>query len=159
MKIACLFLYLIIIGFGQSVTQAQTIPAKVRTYLNRNYSGWKPTAIASGCYTKFARSIVSGDFDGDGKKDYAVKLVRGTKGYVIAFLARGDDYSAFVLEARSARDIKNYGLSIGRKGERYPIGGDPPDVIYGKLPNDAPFVGPCESDSGGYRIYSNGRFQ
>jgi len=65
---------------------------------------------------------------------------------------------AHILESDSAAGIKNIGLSIARKGEKYPVGSDYPDLIYGRLPNDAPVIGPCASHAGHY-VYKNGRFQ
>jgi hypothetical protein len=141
-----------------SLNHAQVLPAKVRGYLNSNYLGWKQTATSSFCSSDFARSVVAGDFDGDRKRDYAVKFTKGNKGYIVAFLERRSNYETHVLESDSAQGIKNTGLNISRKGEKYPVGGDYPDVVYGRLPNDAPMIGPCASHAGHY-VYRNGRFQ
>ena len=152
-----LFLLTLLIVNSQ-MTFAQTLPAKVRSYLNKNYSGWKQTSVAKLCSSDFSKAIIAGDFDGDKKRDYAVKFTKGRKGYIIAFLERKTNYEAHILESDTAAGIKSTGLSIDRKGEKYPIGGDYPDLIYGRLPNDAPMIGPCASHAG-YYVYKNGRFQ
>lgn len=139
-------------------TSAQTLPAKVKSYLNKNYSGWKQTFVAKLCSSDFSHAVVAGDFDGDRKMDYAVKFIRGRKGYIVAFLERKINYEAHVLSNDSATSIKSVGLSIARKGEEYPIGGEYPDYIYGRLLNDALMIGECASHAGHY-IYKNGKFQ
>lgn len=136
----------------------QTLPVKVKSYLDKNYSGWKQTSIAKLCSSDFSLAVVAGDFDGDKKRDYAVKLIRGRKGYIIAFLERKINYEAHVLISDSAAGIQSIGLSISRKGEEYPVGGEYPDYILGKLPNDAPVIGECASHAGFY-VYENGSFQ
>lgn len=139
-------------------TFAQDLSAKARAYLNMKYPGWKQTAVAIDCSSDFSRSVVGGDFDGDRKRDYAVKFVRGNKGYIVALLERGSTYQGHVLQSSSSREIKNTGLSISRKGEQYPVGGDLPDLIYGRLPNDAPMIGPCASHADHF-VFRNGRFR
>lgn len=129
-----------------------------RDYLDKNYSGWKQTSVATDCFSELARAVVAGDFDGDRKRDYAVKIIRGRKGYIIAILDRGTRVEAHVLVSESAADIKSMGLNIARKGEKYPIGGDYPDFTYGRLPNDAPVIGPCASEASPL-VDKNGRFE
>ncbi len=120
-------LFFVLLVVASQTTFAQTLPAKVKSYLDKNYLGWKQTSVATDCYSDFSRAIVAGDFDGDKKRDYAVKFIKGRKGYIIAFLERKTNYEAHVLESDSAAGIKNTGLSIARKGEKYPVGGDYPD--------------------------------
>lgn len=140
-----------------NLAHGQALPPKIRNYLNENYSGWKLTSVATDCYSDFERAVVTGDFDGDRKRDYVVKITRGHRGYFIALLERRAGYEAHVLESMSATVIRNTGLSISRKGEKYPVGGDYPELIYGRLPNDAPLIGPCASHASHY-VYRNGRF-
>lgn len=152
------FFFLIVLLSVASGTYGQALPKKARTYLSSHYAGWKQTAVAIDCSRDFSRSVIVGDFDGDRKRDYAVKFVKGNKGYIVALLERRNGYDAHVLQSGSARVIKNTGLSIERKGEEYPIGGDLPDLVMGHLPNDAPMVGPCASHAD-YFVYRNGGFQ
>lgn len=126
-------------------------------YLNKNYPGWKVTSEADLCSEEFSKSFINGDFNGDGKEDYALKFVQGRKGYITAFLETGNSYSSHILINTSANDIKSTGLNIAKKGERYPVGGEYPDYRYGRLPNDAPLIGPCASHAKHY-VYRNGRF-
>jgi len=128
---------------------AQALPAKVRTYLTDNYRGWKQTAVANGCYASFRKSVIVGDFDSNGKSDYAVKFIHGRRGHILAFLSRGTDYKPYRLESMSASELKNTGLNIARRGER--IEGE--DVSF-TLTDDTPVIGTCASHPGFYRFRS-----
>ncbi len=140
-----------------NLAQAQTLPLKIRNYLDKAYAGWKLTSIADGCYSEFANSVIVGDFDGDKKRDYVVKFIKGRKGYILAFLERKTNYATHILESLSATEVKNTGLSIAKRGEEYPIGGEYPDYKLGRLKNDAPLIGTCESHAYHY-VYRNGKF-
>jgi hypothetical protein len=129
------------------------VPTKIQSYLNQNYSGWRQSAIASNCYVEFKRAVVVGDFNGDGRRDYAVKFIHNRKGYILAFLANGTDYQPHVLLDTSAGELKNIGLTLGRKGDK----NADEEGRTSRLPNDAPVIGACESEACPY-IYRNGRF-
>ena len=101
---------------------APALPLKVRSYLNEHYRGWKLTSMADGCSAEFRRAVATGDFDGDGKRDYLLKFIRGRRGYILALLERKNGYEAHVLESMSVADIKHTGISVFRKGERVPMG-------------------------------------
>lgn len=120
-----------------SSSEAYALPAKVKSYLDQNYSGWKFSTLAETCTSGKSPAEISGDFDGNGKIDYAVKIKRGNKGYVIAFLSKGANYTPYVLENKSAIDIDDTAL----------------ELIEGKI-----HVTNCESSSYFY-IYRNGRFR
>jgi hypothetical protein len=140
-------------------TFGQTLPQKVRSYLDGNYAGWKLSSLADGCGPEFNKSKVSGDFNGDKKTDYAVKFIKGRKGYIVAFVSSGADYKPHVLESGSTADMKNQGLAIARRGERYgEIINDNFDRVTRRLQNDAPVGGTCESSSYFY-VYRNGAFK
>jgi hypothetical protein len=130
------------------------LPIKIQGYLKKTYPGWKQTATATSCIPKFQQSVISGDFDGDGRRDYAVKFTQGNKGYIIAFLARGVDYSPYVLMDTTAQWIRNTGLSVGHKGQR----DEDEEGRVSILRNDAPLIGTCESEAC-YFIYRNGNFR
>jgi len=140
------------------VSYAQTLPAKVKNYLDKNYSGWKMSGNDRIC-SETKRFVATGDFNGDKKTDYAVKFVKGRTGYILAFVFQKTDYKAHVLESAPASEMKSTILDVERKGKKYPIGGDFPDSIYGKLPNDAPYTIACQSDAVMFYVYKNGRFQ
>jgi hypothetical protein len=157
--------FFIALSFGGSgpTVYAQTLPLGIKSHLDSNYPGWKfdseRRSRDSFCGPEVAHGVVSGYFNNDKNRDYAVKFVKGRNGYVIAFLARGSDYNTFVLQSTSASDLRSTVLGLGRKGEKYPIGGDIPDLTYGRLPNDAPYTIPCASDAVAFYVYKNGRFQ
>ncbi len=129
------------------------LPTKVQSFLNKNYVGWKLTAIANGCFDRFKHDIIIGDFDGNRRDDYAVKFIHNQKGYIIAFLDRGASYEHHLLVNTSARDVLNKGLSMERKGERI----ENRDGTAYRLLNDALNIGTCESHGCLY-IYRNGSF-
>jgi hypothetical protein len=136
------------------LAKPSALPVKIQSYLSRAYPGWRQTATAIYCIPRFKQSVVSGDFDGDGRRDYAVKFTHGRQGYIVAFLARGLDYNPYVLLNTTEQDIRRTGLSVGRKGQRNE-GEEGPVTI---LPNDAPLLGTCESEAC-YYVYRNGNFR
>jgi hypothetical protein len=147
------------IFFTASFIQAQALPAKIKTYLNKNYKGWKLASTSSDCAEEYRRAVVSGNFDNDKKMDYAVKIIKGRKGYLLAFLARKNNYETHILHNMSASEIKYTALGVFRKGEKYTTGDEEeenPSFII--LKNDVPFDGPCASDAGGIHLYRDGKF-
>lgn len=105
------FLLLLFVVVSQT-TSAQTLPAKVKSYLDKTYSGWKPSTASKYCNSSTTNDEITGDFDRNGKTDYAVKIKRGSKGYVIAFLGKGANYTPFVLENKSATNIDDTALDL-----------------------------------------------
>lgn len=134
------------------------LPVGIRKYLDQNYAGWRLTSIANGCGREFRGAFATGDFDGDGRRDYTVKFIRGRQGFIVAFLERRNGYEAHLLHgSMTVPQVRNTGISVFKKGERIPLG-DPDDERYTTLVHDAPFDGPCESDAGGVHVYRNGIF-
>jgi len=141
------------------LNEPSSLPSRLQSYLNKNYTGWKVTPVADGCDAEFKGAFASGDFDGDGRRDYIVKLIRGRKGYIMAFLERRGGYEEHILHGNlSMADIRRTGIKVFRKGERVPVGDPEDESSYRRLTNDAPFDGPCESDAGGAHIYQDGSF-
>lgn len=150
---------LVIVVANIQLTFAQTLPVNVKSFLNKNYAGWKQSATNdTDCYADFRKLVVIGDFDGNGKRDYAVRMTHNRRGYLMALLGQNADYRAHVLLSVSATELKGYGMSLAKKGSKYSIG-DPyeGDNRTARLPNDAPVIGPCGSHAYPY-IYRNGRF-
>ena len=158
---AVVLLTLQIYTYGNTVTSKITpaLPLKIRSHLNRNYQGWKLVSVADGCSSEFKGAFASGDFDGDGERDYLVKFIKGDRGYIMAFLKRKYSYEPHVLHGNmSVAEIKNTGIRVFRKRERVPVENSEEENSYQRLTNDAPFDGPCESDAGGVHLYRNGKF-
>lgn len=159
-RISFLLLFLLLpLVAASRTTSAQTLPAKAANYLDKSYPGWKLSSVADGCGAEFSKSKVSGDFNGDKKTDYAVKFLKGRKGYIVAFVSRGSDYKPIILESSTVEEIKYQGLGVAKKGETYDeIINDNSDGAGRRLQNDAPVGGTCESLSYFY-IYKNGAFR
>lgn len=154
-RIVLLVIFLLI----PSLNYAQVLPGHVKTFLNKNYSGWKQSPTNdSDCYADFRKLVVIGDFDGNGKIDYAVRMTHNRRGYLMALLGQDASYKAHILLSVSATELKSYGMSVAKKGSKYAIG-DPyeGDNRTARLLNDAPVIGPCGSHAYPY-IYRNGRF-
>jgi hypothetical protein len=149
-------LFFVLIFSFSSFAQAQVLPAKIKNYLNKNYSGWKISPTPDYCGD--GKSVISGDFDGDKKRDYAAKIYKGEKGYILAFLARGNNFSPFLFHSLSADAARDTALLVYRKGEKYytELGEESSAMV---LKNDAPYDSPCESDAGGIHLYRNGKFE
>ena len=136
---------------------AVTLPVQIRTYLNRNYRGWKLSPTTKDCAAPSTNNgVVAGNFNGDRSTDYAVKLTRGRKGYIIAFVAQNKDYKPFVLHDTDAEDVKTMSLGILKKGEVFGYGEDYEKKL--RLRYDAPQDYRCESDVGGIHYFRNGKF-
>jgi len=133
--------------------ESTPIPAKIKKYLNLNYRGWKPAPSKKGCGPEVNEGFIHGDFDGDGKRDYAVKFTKGKKGYMLALLRRGSNYRAFVLHNASSEEVISSSLILWKKGELFEDG----EVKF-RLKRDAPAEYGCESDVGGVHYYRNGKF-
>src|SRR5215213_3068066 len=150
MKAKLVLISLFLIALSAKTDFAQTLPTQIKNYLDKNYKGWK--LQKDNCDPDSpGKAIVTGNFNGDKKIDYAVKFVRGKKGYIIAFLAQKQDYKAFILHNTDAEDVKTLSLSIWKKGSRFELGEQNVYVRY-----DAPSDFRCESDVGGIHLYRNG---
>ena len=101
------------------------IPNAIKIILDRNYPGWEMGTVSNEVARffkenkfKFLPILVSGDFDGDGRDDYAIKINFNGKWHAIVFLARGRDYKEYVLIAGgNAPDLDVY-LFLYKKGEK-----------------------------------------
>ena len=131
----------------------QALPGNIKSYLDRNYRGWKLSPSQYACGPATNNGTIWGDFDGDKRRDYAVKFVRGDRGLFVAFVKRGSGYKPFVLHRSSAKDMNNKAILVWKKGTRFEVGDQ---NIY--VRHDAPTDLRCESDVGGIHLYRNGRF-
>jgi len=141
-----------------NINTIRSLPGKVKNYLSLHYKGWKLSPSEKGCTQEINPGYVSGDFNGDGKFDYAVKFSRGKKGYILAFLALKIGFKPFVLHDTDAAEVKYLGLGILKKGSKYSYDGANGTGNLFRLKYDAPSDYQCESDVGGIHYYRKGKF-
>jgi len=134
-------------------TFAQNLPSAIKTYLNRNYAGWKLSPTRKNCDPNINPGFVAGEFDGDGNRDYAVKFSSGDKGYVLAFLQSGNTFKPFVLHNYTAEEARASSFAIWKKGSIFEYNNKKL-----RLKHDSPSDYFCESDVGGIHYYRNGKF-
>ena len=147
-------IFILIISLA-NLAQAQVLPIKIKSYLNKNYAGWKISPTPSYCGD--GKSSRSGDFNGDKKTDYAAKIFKGKKGYIIAFLAKANDYKPYLFHSLTAAETKETALILFRKGKKYYTElGEEKSAMTLKI--DAPYDSPCESDAGEIHLFRNGKF-
>jgi hypothetical protein len=110
-------------GAGSGPEAGSTLPVEVRVTLAQQYPGWR-FAAQSAVRLKRGQSPewVSADFDGDGRADYAVQIVRpappDTAQLVLAFLRRAEGYEMHELLGYPQNE-HSY-LARARRGERRP---------------------------------------
>jgi hypothetical protein len=138
--------------------QSQTLPPNAKVVLTKKYSNWKQASISTGCSAEFRRPVVSADFDGNGKIDFVVTLATGTKGHLVALIAKGNSYTPFSIGTGSIADMKQTGFKIVKKNTKINLEepGDAERTFI--LPQDAILTGTCESDDLVYLIFRNGKF-
>lgn len=108
------FLILAISGAAWFGANAQTMPTKVNEYLKKNYPGWtigESWVVDS----KPRKAFETGDFNGDGKKDYAVLIEKDDRIYAIVLLAGKKSFQAFNLLAQNSENRWIAGIDITPK--------------------------------------------
>ena len=134
----------------ENSSSAQVLPQAISHYLDRNFRGWK---LAGECTEPGNKRVIAGDFDGNKKRDYALKFVRGNKGFMMAFLATNNKYRPFYLHIYSRDEAKYSDLKLYKKGYSYEVNEE-----RFRLKHDSPADFDCESDFGGVHTYLNGKF-
>jgi len=143
---------LFVLSVWPIIALPQQLPKSLRSYLDRNYRGWE---LAGDCYPNESNEaqFLKSDFDGNRQMDYAVKFVRGKRGFFIAFLTKGRKWEPHFLHIwNDPREAKQSSLMLWNKGESSPEMGVP------KLRFDSPADYRCESDVGGVHTFHKGRF-
>jgi hypothetical protein len=113
---------------GPPLVGAPDLPARVRTQLTAAYPGWRFARVDPRLRSELiaepgrrrSPAWVSGDFNGDGRTDYAVQIgrpgPRDSTQLVLAFVAGLGGYRRFVLH--SAGEHLGFYLRTSRRGER-----------------------------------------
>ncbi len=99
--------------------------------------------------------VVSGDFDGDRAPDYALRIVRGAEGQIVALMSNGGGrVSTIVLQHDTSSGITYYQLGIARRGSRHSVIANLDRGTYRTitLANDAPTGAHCSSSAWIYLI-------
>ena len=155
MKRIALATILTIIFAGSS--DAQTLPAKVTSFLNHFYAGWKKAPGT--CDSK--KWFLTADFDGDGYKDYLVRVRTGKTSKMrlnlIAFFGGEDKmYPAKqILDDPLKVDLLRSSFSVIKKGTKIQLGEGP--MI--KLESDAASQYICQTDAVKTLIYTHGKWK
>ena len=146
---------------ASSISWAQSSPEKlptsVRVMLNRRFSGWKFSDVSPEVREFFKDNmkgaspvVISGDFDGNGRRDYATLVQRRTQYYLVILLRQIADYKMYVV-----KDPTGEYLSLARKGTRDYNYNEQKEITYA---NDAIVIGILEKGGSSY-VFKNGRFQ
>ena len=108
------FLILAILSVTCFTANAQTIPTKVKNYLKNNYPNWEIAKFNKVEYQE-NKSVAEGDFNGDGKTDYAVVITKDERVYTLALLATKNSYKAINLLAQGPDEHWLAGIGVSQK--------------------------------------------
>ena len=156
-----------ILVFFAAVANAQVLPAKIKKYLDNNYTSdetgpWKqaPGACSGN------KSILIGDFNGDGRTDYLVRILTGkfTRNkslHLIAFINKNSDYTPDpFFEDEYNEDAQNSATLIIKKGTYVNSGpNEDSDAPSFPLKTDAVAQYICETDQSVTYAYKDGEFK
>ncbi len=160
-----------------SIAHAQqasnTAPSSLKSFLDHRFPRWRFAKIPEAIHRYLIEhpeparpDLIKGDFDGDGKTDYAVYIVYGRasrrRSSVVALLRRGRTYKPYVLEsslytpeAEPSEANGAFYIGLVKKGARdY----DFPGQRYFTYRHDAVFIGIFEKAGTSY-VYERGRFK
>lgn len=140
---------------------AQTIPPDATSFLNSFYKkAWKPAPGA--CENR--KWFLTGDFDGDGRQDYLVRVKTGTTAksmrlrMVVFINADGRLYRAQqILDDPFKGELMRSSFAVLKKGTKIQLGeGDGPTIT---LENDAASQYICQTDAIKTLVYKNGKWK
>jgi hypothetical protein len=150
-------LILIAIFTASFAAQAQTLPAKADNYLKKNYPGWEISKFTKVEYQE-NKSVAKGDFNGDGKTDYAVVITKDDRIYTLALLATKTGFQAFNLLAQNEENAWIAGIGVNAKGTEINLNeaqADSPKPF--RLKNDGVYL--YDGEGHGQTFYwQNGKF-
>lgn len=161
------FLFLLTFFLLISSSDAQSLPAKIKKFLDDYYTSpesgaWKQAPGA--CDGR--KWLLTGDFNGDGRTDYLVRFTTGktarTKSlHLIGFINTKGDYTPDpFFEDEYSGDLLRSASSIIKKGTTVSLGlgseGEGPST---QLKTDAVTQYICETDASLTFTYKNGEFK
>lgn len=150
-----LFSSIAILCMAVIFVNAQATPTKLKTYLDKNYPNWK-IGESWVVDSKPRKALETGDFNGDGVKDYAVLLTKADRIYAIVLLTEKNSYKAYNILAQNSENRWIAGIGMNKKGdviELDPINSD--KTI--KLKTDAIYL--YDGEGHGTTFYwENGKF-
>lgn len=162
-----IILSLTLMLFGVCSATAQTVPAKIKKFLDDYYTSpelgaWKK---APG-YCEGKKWILTGDFNGDGRTDYLARIITGKTAkkrslHLIGFINNKIEYTPdpFFEEAYSGELLRSSSTII-KKGTTVSLGlgeeGEGPSM---DLKADAIAQYICETDASITYVYKDGEFK
>ena len=154
MKLSFSLLFLLCIGNAVCPAQSIKLPNDCKKILNKSFPRWKFAQVSKEVSqhhrenkSPFEPNLVRGDWNGDGKIDYAALIEHRKTTRTIAFIRLQTKYKHFNLEGGDY-------IQVFKKGEKdYSYTSDK-DFIY---KNDSIFVGTGECCGSSY-IWRKGRF-
>jgi hypothetical protein len=147
-----LTLCLLVFCCATIVTNAQKLPAKITTFVNEHYPKWR--AAAPTCDQR--NWILRGDFDGDGKQDYVLRLrsgksARSTKINLLAFLNYSPNFiPANIQDFDYDERMRRSSFKVLKKGET---------IGQTTLETDSVMHYVCETDDAGIFTMKAGKWQ
>jgi hypothetical protein len=118
------------------------LPKLAARVLTQQYRGWKPAAPAS-CAAASSNPL-RGDFNGDGRPDWALQMVDGqNQRHLVVLIARIDEFDAFDLGADAGDTV----MAAIKVGTPYT---EPGHVLPDYFGTDAIGDGPCAKPDHAY---------
>ena len=110
------FIISVVVLSASLAAGAQALPdKKVEKYLKKNYPGWQ-IGESWRVDAKPLRALEQGDFNGDGKTDYAVLITKDDRVYALALIAEKNTFRAHNLLAQNKENRWIAGITIASKG-------------------------------------------
>ncbi|NNE98365.1 MAG: hypothetical protein HKN25_05015 [Pyrinomonadaceae bacterium] len=141
-------------------SSSASLPETIKSVLNKQYAGWTKAPKGELCGEK--NLFETGDFDGDGKTDYAVHFMTKDKAgkprlLLFAFIDRGSYFKAKkVSESSDSNDFPQMSFSTIKKGESVFTGEAEGDFVI--LNRDVIREYLCETDAAKTFEYKDGKF-
>jgi hypothetical protein len=163
---------LICLWCSQAPSSAQhyvnELPASARLTLNRRFPGWKFAEVSQEVRHFFETEmpgkspyLIKGDFDGNGKPDYATLIWHGQvrngqgtitwpRSFLVVFLRKGSGYRMYVIKKPDGEY-----LCLAHKGTKDFNYDEQKEITYA---NDAILTGILEKGGSSY-VFEKGRFR